>query len=44
LSAERNLDFALLWSQETPQPALGQLIRHAQTRAVPERPALVAVA
>ena len=44
LSPERRVDFALLWGQETPQPALGQLIRHAQTRAVPQRPALVAVA
>src|SRR5262249_48596965 len=44
LSPVRHVDFALLWGQETPPPALGQLIRHARTRAVPSRPALVAVA
>jgi DNA-binding transcriptional LysR family regulator len=44
LSPARRVDFALLWGQETPQPALGQLVRHAQTRAMPPRPALVAVA
>jgi DNA-binding transcriptional LysR family regulator len=38
------VDFALLWGEETPAPALGQLIRHAQTPTVPPRPALVAVA
>jgi DNA-binding transcriptional LysR family regulator len=44
LSPVRRVDFALLWGGETTQPALGQLIRHAQTRPVPPRPALVAVA
>ncbi len=44
LSPVHRVDFALLWDQDTPQPALGQLIQYAQTRAVPTRPALVAVA
>jgi DNA-binding transcriptional LysR family regulator len=42
LNPVRRLDFALLWADES--PALGQLVRYAQTRAVPPRPALVAVA
>jgi len=44
LSPVHRVDFALLWDQDAPQPALGQLIEYAQTRAVPTRPALVAVA
>jgi DNA-binding transcriptional LysR family regulator len=44
LSPVHRVDFALLWDQEAPQPALGQLIQYAQACAVPMRPALVAVA
>jgi DNA-binding transcriptional LysR family regulator len=44
LNPARRVDFALLWGEETPSPALGQLIRHAETGAAPARPALVAVA
>jgi len=44
LSSVHRVDLALLWEQDTPQPALGQLIQYAQTRAVQTRPALVAVA
>lgn len=44
LNPARRVDFALLWGEETPSPALGQLIRHAESGAVPARPALMAVA
>ena len=44
LNPPRRVDFALLWGEETPSPALGQLIRHAESGAVPARPALLAVA
>ncbi len=42
LKPVRRVDFALLWGEET--PALGRLIRFAETHAVPSRPKLVAVA
>jgi DNA-binding transcriptional LysR family regulator len=42
LHPARHVDFALLWAQET--PALGQLVRYAETGAAPPRPSLVAVA
>ena len=44
LNPVRRLDFSLLWRDETPPPALEQLIRCAQVSAVAPRPALVAVA
>jgi hypothetical protein len=44
LNPVRRLDFSLLWRDETPPPALDQLIRCAQVSAVAPRPALVAVA
>jgi hypothetical protein len=43
LISPSRVDFALLWSQATPQPALEHLIRHARAHAVPPRPALAVV-
>jgi DNA-binding transcriptional LysR family regulator len=48
LEPARRVRFALLWRDETPAPALAELIRRAQTAADPSprvgRPALVSVA
>ena len=40
----RRVEFALLWRDETPAPALGQLIRCAEGDAGVQRPVLAAVA
>jgi hypothetical protein len=40
----RRVEFALLWRDETPAPALNDLIRCAEARARAPRPVLAAVA
>jgi hypothetical protein len=40
----RHVEFALLWRDETPAPALTELIRLAAARAAARRPVLAAVA
>jgi hypothetical protein len=40
----RRIEFALLWHDETPAPALNELIRCAEARAGAGRPTLAAVA
>ena len=44
INPARRVEFALLWSDETPAPALHELIRCAEARAVAPRPMLTAVA
>ena len=44
VSPARRVEFALLWRDETPAPALGELIRCAETGAGAPRPMLAAVA
>jgi DNA-binding transcriptional LysR family regulator len=44
ISPVRRVEFALLWRDETPAPALNELIRCAQARAGAPRPMLAAVA
>ena len=42
--AARRVEFALLWRDETPAPALDELIRSAEARAGAPGPMLAAVA
>jgi DNA-binding transcriptional LysR family regulator len=44
ISPARRVEFALLWRDETPAPALDELIRCADARAAAPRPMLAAVA
>jgi DNA-binding transcriptional LysR family regulator len=44
LAPERRVPFELLWRDEAPSRALGELIRVARERRVPRRPRLAAVA
>src|SRR3954470_14979430 len=44
ISPVRRVEFALLWRDETPAPALSELIRCAEARAGAPRPMLAAVA
>jgi DNA-binding transcriptional LysR family regulator len=44
ISPARRVEFALLWRDETPAPALNELIRGAEARAGAPRPMLAAVA
>ena len=44
ISPVRRVEFALLWRDETPAPALNELIRCAEARAGAPRPMLAAVA
>jgi hypothetical protein len=44
ISPARRVEFALLWRDGTPAPALNELIRCAKARAGAPRPMLAAVA
>jgi hypothetical protein len=44
INPARRVEFALLWRDETPAPALKELIRCAEARAGAARPMLAAVA
>jgi DNA-binding transcriptional LysR family regulator len=44
ISPARRVEFALLWRDQTPAPALNELIRCAEARAAAPRPMLAAVA
>ena len=44
INPPRGVEFALLWHDETPAPALNELIRCAEARAGAPRPMLAVVA
>jgi hypothetical protein len=44
ISPARRVEFALLWRDETPAPALNELIRCAEAHVGAPRPMLAAVA